>query len=80
MDTIHPYSFEVEASELPERVRAQFPERKRFVVEISPAESEEEKFLAVKKGIDQGLADSKAGRTHDADEVLAWLKKEIFPA
>ena len=34
MDTIYPYSFEVEASELPERLRAQLPKRQRFVVEI----------------------------------------------
>jgi len=35
------------------------------------------KFRVLKKNIDEGLADSKTGRVHNADEVLAWIKQKI---
>ncbi len=63
---IEPVTVELSGSELPERVVARLPERPaadaRFIVTVESALSDEEKLAALKREIEEGLADIEAGR------------------
>lgn len=73
-----PFTIELPASDLPEHILARFPERPspaaRFAVTIEPAQTEMEKIAALRRDIEEGLADVAAGRVSDGDAVFARLK------
>jgi hypothetical protein len=73
-----PITAEVPASELPEKLLAQFRERPaadmRFTITVEPALSREEKLAALRREIDIGLDDLESGHTVDGETVFAELK------
>ncbi len=77
-----PFTIELPASDLPEHILARFPTRPspgaRFAVTIEPALTEEEKLVALRHDIEEGLVDVAAGRVSDGDAVFARLKT-CFP-
>jgi hypothetical protein len=77
-----PFTVEVTASELPEALIARFPKRPpadtKFSVTVEPIQSEAEKLAALRKDLQEGLADVEAGRTSELEAVFARLKSR-FP-
>jgi predicted transcriptional regulator len=75
---IDPVVIELSGSELPDSIVARLPERPaadaRFIVTVESAQSEEEQLAALRRDIEEGLADIEAGRVYDAEEVFAELK------
>ena len=75
---IEPITIELSGSELPDSIVARLPERPaadaRFIVTVETALSDEEMLAALRRDIEDGLADADAGRLLDADEVFAKLK------
>lgn len=80
---LQPFTIELAASELPQRILDRFPEPPpadaRFAVTIEAAEDEAAKLDALRRDIEAGLADSAAGRVSDGAEVFARLRAR-FPA
>jgi predicted transcriptional regulator len=75
---VQPFTIEMAASELPQRILDRFPEPPpadaRFTVTIEAAEDEEAKFDALRRDIEAGIADIDAGRVSDAEVVFARLR------
>jgi predicted transcriptional regulator len=80
---IQPVTVELLGSELPDSIVARLPERPaadaRFIVTVESAQSDEEKFEALRRDIEEALADIEAGRVYDGEEVFAELKSR-FPS
>jgi len=78
---IKPFTMELPASELPASVVARFPKRPRpnarFAITVEPALSESQKLALLRRDIEDGLADSAAGRVSDGKAVIARLKKRL---
>ena len=78
-----PFTVEFLGSELPEILASRFARRPadniRFVVTIEPERTEEERYGALKRAIQEALDDSNAGRVLDGTTVFSELKAR-FPA
>jgi hypothetical protein len=83
MDSLHPFSLEISASDLPESLIARFPERPmendRLVITIEPAETDEDKIFQLQADIEQGITDIEAGRFSSFSDVIADLEKRFPP-
>ncbi len=77
-----PFTVEFLGSELPESIASRFPQRPdgsaRFVVTVEPEQTEEQKLDALRRDIQEGLDDSRAGRVVDGATVFAELRAR-FP-
>ena len=78
---IQPFTVEVSASELPDSVVALLPRRPpadaRFTITVEPAQSDAERLEALRRDIQEGLADIEAGRVHDMDDVFDRLDARL---
>jgi hypothetical protein len=78
-----PFTVVLLGSDLPESLASRFPQRPaddtRFVVTLEPEQTDEEKDLALKSAIQEGIDDSQAGHVLDGETVFAELKAR-FPA
>lgn len=72
---------EMRAEELPESLRALLPERPipgtPYRVTIEPIEDREAKLAALRRDIDEGIADADAGRVVDGDVAFARLRARL---
>lgn len=75
---IEPFTIELAASELPQRILDRFPKPPpadaRFAVTVEAAEDEAAKLDALRRDIEAGVADLDAGRVSDGEDVFARLR------
>lgn len=84
MQTQEAFTLEIKASDLPESVLSRFSCRPaddvRFFVTTEPEQKEEERYLALKHCIQEGIEDSDAGRVIDGATVFSELKAHFSAA
>ncbi|MEO5333794.1 MAG: hypothetical protein H7839_17415 [Magnetococcus sp. YQC-5] len=70
-----PFTLEFLASELPESIASRFSQRPagnmRFIVTIEPAQTDNQKFEALRCDIQKGIEDISAGCVIDGETVFA---------
>jgi predicted transcriptional regulator len=75
---VEPFTIELAGSELPQRILDRFPEPPpadaRFIVTIEAAQDEAAKLDALRRDIEEGIADLDAGRVSDGEAVFARLR------